>query len=105
MAIVDFFSTCKETCERMLKVPEAQDLVLGLAKPLQPELTTLSGALRLILAEEAASDLDMPPYDKALVDGFAVRSADLPQGTGELEIVAEIFAGQTLAEKAVAVGR
>ena len=28
------------------------------------------------LAEEVASDIDSPPHDKALVDGYAVRAAD-----------------------------
>ncbi|MBI3468707.1 MAG: hypothetical protein HY000_37365, partial [Planctomycetes bacterium] len=88
----------------MLTVNEAQALVLNCAKPPALESVALSDSQGLVLAEDVASDLDMPPYDKALVDGFAVRSADLPQGTGELEIVAEIFAGQSLAEKAAAVG-
>ena len=48
---------------------------------LRPEVVPLGpAALGLILAEDVISDLDMPPYDKALMDGFAVRSADLPDG-------------------------
>jgi molybdopterin molybdotransferase len=46
------------------------------------------------LAEDIASDLDMPPYDKALMDGYAVRTADLPDGQGTLSIVEEISAGK-----------
>jgi molybdopterin molybdotransferase len=37
----------------------------------------------------------MPPYDKAMMDGFAVRAADLPQGRGVLTVIEEVPAGQT----------
>src|SRR4051812_931612 len=80
----------------MLSVVEAQRLVLDHNRPLQPEVMPLGpAALGLILAEDFVSDLDMPPYDKALMDGFAVRSADLPDGRGLLTVVDEVTAGQT----------
>jgi molybdopterin molybdotransferase len=50
--------------------------------------------LGLILAEGVASDLDMPPYDKAMMDGYAVRSADVA-GQKALQIIEEVTAGQT----------
>ena len=37
----------------------------------------------------------MPPYDKAMMDGYAVRAADLAGGRGELAVVEEVMAGQT----------
>ena len=37
----------------------------------------------------------MPPFDKAMMDGFALRSADLREGQAELAILEEIAAGQT----------
>src|SRR5437773_6730435 len=80
----------------MLRVAEAQAVVLKQARPLSPEIVPLTPAvLGLLLAEEITSDLDMPPHDKALMDGFAVRSADLPDGRGVLTIIEEITAGQT----------
>src|SRR5262249_2937347 len=85
-----------ERWSTMLSVSEAQSLVLRHAHPLPPETTSLTvSALGLVLAEDVASDLDMPPYDKALMDGYAVRTADLPDGQGTLQIVEEITAGQT----------
>src|SRR5438876_698610 len=72
----------------MLRVAEAQAVVLQQARPLPPEIVPLTpAALGLLLAEEIASDLDMPPYDKALMDGFAVRTADVPNGHGILTVV------------------
>ena len=79
----------------MLSVEQAQQLVLQTATLLPAEPCRLPDVLGLILAEEVASDLDMPPYDKALMDGFAVRSQDLSAGHGMLAVVGEIFAGQS----------
>jgi molybdopterin molybdotransferase len=79
----------------MFSVSQAQALVLEHARPLPPEgLSLTPAALGLVLAEDVASDLDMPPYDKALMDGFAVRTADLPEGRGTLTVVEEITAGK-----------
>lgn len=79
----------------MLSVADAYRQVLARARPLAPRPTPLAAALGLILAEPVVADGDSPPFDKALVDGFAVRSADL-DGPDEraLELVEEILAGQ-----------
>jgi molybdopterin molybdotransferase len=80
----------------MLAVAEAQAVVLEHARPLPPEVVPLTpAAVGLVLAEDVVSDLDMPPYDKALMDGFAVRAADLPEGRAVLRVVEEVTAGQT----------
>ncbi len=80
----------------MLRVDEAQYIIRQAAQPLPAETVALvPGALGLVLAEDIVSDLDSPPHDKALMDGYAIRCTDLPEGRGELEIVEEITAGQT----------
>ncbi len=80
----------------MLSVAEAQSLVLDQARPLPAVVAGLTpDALGLVLAEDVASDLDMPPYDKALMDGFAVRVADVSAGRAELRVVEEVTAGKT----------
>jgi molybdopterin molybdotransferase len=79
----------------MLSVSQAQALILQEARPLPPEVVPVAPAvLGSVLAEDVASDLDMPPYDKALMDGYAVRAADLPEGRGALQVVEEITAGR-----------
>src|SRR3972149_2046226 len=78
----------------MLAIAEAQERVLACAGALPPVREALGRCLGLVLAEDAASDLDLPPYDKAMVDGYAVRSADLREGRGELAVVEEVHAGQ-----------
>src|SRR4051794_39880288 len=41
------------------------------------ETRPLSGALGHALADDIAAPIDVPPFDRSNVDGFAVRSADL----------------------------
>jgi len=79
----------------MLTVTQAQAKVLEFALQLPPETVALDAdALGLVLAEDVAADIDLPPYDKSLMDGFALRSADLPDGHGSLTVVGDIMAGQ-----------
>ncbi len=79
----------------MLEVAEALKIVLEHASLLPARSMAISpGVLGLILAENVAADLDMPPFDKAMMDGFAARSTDFQSGVAELEIVEEITAGR-----------
>src|SRR5437764_5263715 len=88
----------------MLSVSEAQTIVLQRAEALSPETTALTpAALGRVPAEDVGSDLDMPPYDKSLMDGYAVRAGDLPAGQGVLQIIEEITAGR-LPQRAVGPG-
>jgi molybdopterin molybdotransferase len=79
----------------MLTVEQALSAVLTQAQPLAPVCVDLAEALGLVSAEESVADVDSPPFDKALMDGFAVRSADLASGGTRLAIVEEITAGMT----------
>ena len=49
----------------------------------------------LVLAKPVASDIDSPPFTKALMDGYAVRAADLPNGKGTLTRIGQVAAGAT----------
>ncbi|MCI0378662.1 MAG: molybdopterin molybdotransferase MoeA [Gemmataceae bacterium] len=84
----------------MLQVAEAQRLVLERVQPLPPAVWSLGPeALGLVLAEDIAGDIDMPPFDKSLMDGYAVRSADMPEGKAVLDVIEEVTAGQTPQKK------
>ncbi len=61
----------------MLSVDEALAMVLARAEPLAAQTLSVADAVGRVLAEEIASDIDSPPYDKSTVDGFAVRAADI----------------------------
>ncbi len=77
----------------MLTVEEARERVLEQAKPLPALRVPLAESLGLVLAEDIASDIDSPPYDKSMMDGYAIRAADLINGVGDLTVLEEIVAG------------
>src|SRR5262249_24631994 len=77
----------------MISIDEALQLVLKHAR-CKPAATIASKkALGLVLEEEVASDVDSPPHDKSIVDGYAVASADLTGGEANLTILEEVVAG------------
>ncbi len=89
----------------MLTVAQALEIVLSNAKPLMPiSARLLASSLGLRLAEDVASDVDSPPFDKAMMDGFALRAGDLQGGHAELAIIEEIPAG-TVPTKVVELGQ
>jgi molybdopterin molybdotransferase len=79
----------------MLTVDQAIEAILERTHPLPARSTALLDALGLILDEEIVADTDLPPFDKATMDGYAVRSVDLPDSAEyDLRVVEEITAGQ-----------
>jgi molybdopterin molybdotransferase len=89
----------------MIPVAEAQQIVLQQTQPLPPVALALGPrTVGLVLAEDVASDLDMPPYDKTLMDGYAVRTADLAAGSATLEVIEEVLAGH-VPQRAVGPGQ
>jgi molybdopterin molybdotransferase len=60
----------------MLTVEEALALIEKNSRPLAARRVELGAAAGLVLAEEIRSAVNSPPYDKALMDGYAVRSSD-----------------------------
>lgn len=54
-----------------------------------------------VLAEEICAASDSPPYDKAMVDGYAFHSSDLQEGTISLRVTVEILAGSVSNEPVV----
>lgn len=76
----------------MLDVAVAREIVLQHAGCLPARIGPPS--LGCILAENVTSDVDSPPFDKALMDGYAVRSVDIRPGV-VLRVVEEIQAGAT----------
>jgi len=81
----------------MIELKDALQIVLDSAKLLGTERVELSDALDRILAEDVASDIDMPPFDKATVDGYACRRADL----GDMLTVVETIPAGVVPAKAI----
>ncbi len=79
----------------MLTVDEAlAEILTQVVRSPATEDVPLSEALGRILAQAVDSDVDSPPFDKALMDGFAVRAVDFSDGRAELRVVEEVMAGQ-----------
>ncbi|MFA9199703.1 MAG: molybdopterin molybdenumtransferase MoeA, partial [Cypionkella sp.] len=74
----------------MISFDQACDLLGRVAQPLGTETVPLELAHRRILARPVAAAADSPPEDRAAMDGYAVRSADLP---GRLLVQATSFPG------------
>ncbi|HQR07842.1 MAG TPA: molybdopterin molybdotransferase MoeA [Gemmatales bacterium] len=88
----------------LMQVADAQALVLQHTQRLAVETVGLSPAvLGRVLAEDIASDIDSPPFDKSMVDGFALRSEDAAEGIDTFRIIEEIMAGQ-VAKQPVGLG-
>ncbi len=89
--------------DQLISVAEAQRIVLDhvAVAPIMP--MDLVQALGLTLAEDVACDVDMPPFDKAMMDGFAARSADTDQGGATLKVIDHIAAGSS-SKKTVGAG-
>jgi molybdopterin molybdotransferase len=78
----------------MLTIDEAIATIAAQAQPLPAVSVPLAEALGLVLAEPAVADRDSPPFDKALMDGYAVRSQDMAAGAARLRVIEEVLAGQ-----------
>lgn len=79
----------------MLSVEEALATVLECAKPLPSVIVALESLpIDAVLAEPIESDIDSPPYTKAMMDGYALRSSDCDSVPRLLRIVEEIAAGK-----------
>jgi molybdopterin molybdotransferase len=74
----------------MLTVEEALELVAENVAPLATRRVPLVEAAGLVLAEKVISGVDSPPYDKAMMDGYAVASNDRQS---DRKIIEEIAAG------------
>lgn len=87
----------------MLTVDEALRAVLGRAVTLPDREGPIDSALGCVLAEDVAADLDLPPFDKALVDGYAIRASDVTATGRRLRVGEEITAGR-VPSRALAAG-
>jgi molybdopterin molybdotransferase len=75
----------------LLTLEEAQERVLGRARPLSAEPVPIAEVGGRVVAEDVRARVDLPLFASSAMDGFAVRAADLP---GTLRIVGESAAGR-----------
>ena len=78
----------------MISVAEAIQIVRQQTRPLPPERVKLDQALNRVLAEDIVADSDLPPFDRAQMDGYAVRAEDTAEAPVRLRIAGESAAGR-----------
>ena len=61
----------------MLTVAEALNSILAEVQPLTAERVELADAQGLHLGEDVIADIDSPPFDKALMDGYALIASEI----------------------------
>src|ERR1044071_1299812 len=87
----------------MITVDEALAIVLEKVEPLSVETVALTEAHGRVLAEDVRADIDLPPFDRSRMDGYAVRSADVAKAPVKLHLIGEVAAGATF-DRAVNAG-
>ncbi len=76
----------------MKDLSEALALVLDGIEPLDGERVGLEAAAGRVLMAPVASAVDLPPFDRSAMDGFAVRAADVAAGA-PLRVLGDAAAG------------
>ena len=76
-----------------LRASEALRVILDSITMLGVESVKLERSLGRVLAEDIRANRDLPPYDVSAMDGFAVYSVDVTNGSAILEIIEDIKAG------------
>ncbi len=75
----------------LISFEEAYKIVMQSVFVTGTEVIPFGDCLGRILAEDVASDIDMPPFNRSAVDGYACRLADLHH---DLEVIEVIPAGK-----------
>ena len=73
----------------LLDIAAARRIVLDSVRPLGPERVDLADALDRVVAEDVASDGDLPPFDSSALDGYVTGDTT----GGDLPVVGESRAG------------
>lgn len=78
----------------MISVAEAIQNVRQQTHALNSVRVELKQALGRVLAQDVVADTDLPPFDRAQMDGYAVRAEDTKSAPVRLRIVGESAAGR-----------
>jgi molybdopterin molybdotransferase len=76
----------------MITFEKAYEIVMNSAFSTGTETVPFTQSYRRVLAGKVVSDIDMPPFTKSSMDGFACRKEDLEN---DMEVIETIPAGKT----------
>ncbi len=87
----------------MIELEEAREIVLSQVKVLPPERVNLLSSLGRTLAEDVYADFDIPGFDRAAMDGYAVVSKDTDSASKKkpavLDVIGDLPAGYSTKER------
>lgn len=78
----------------MIPISKAKEIIKQETFSLETENVHISNVVGRILAEDIFADMDLPPFDRSQMDGFAVKCVDVENAPTELKIVGESVAGR-----------
>lgn len=78
----------------MIHFTKAQDLIFKNVERLKAEIISIDQAYGKVLTEELKFKRNVPPFDRALVNGFAVRSRDISEVPVVLKKVGTCLPGE-----------
>jgi len=74
----------------IMELKNALEIIRQIVKPKSSIEVGLNEALSCILAEDIFSDVNVPPFDRSSMDGYACKKSNLP---GRLDVIEELAAG------------
>ena len=78
----------------MIPISEAFDIITRETPRLSAENVDIAEVVGRVLAEDIIADMDMPPFDRSQMDGYAVIAAETENAPVKLKIVGESAAGR-----------
>lgn len=89
--------------ETMISLERALEIVLAHIKSVGSETVPLADVYQRVLAQDVYSQVDMPPFDRSPLDGYAYSAGSLDFAPLTLNVVSEIPAG-TWSERVIGQG-
>ena len=77
----------------MIPISEALKIIKRETAPLRAETIDLDDSVNRVLAQTIKADMDLPPFNRSQMDGFAVKSKDTRNAPARLKIIGEAAAG------------
>ena len=87
----------------MIELDEARELVLNRIQPVEKESVSIIDSYHRVLAQNVTSQIDMPPFARSPLDGYAYLATASDSKQLQLKIVSEIPAG-TFSEREIVTG-
>ncbi|MBA2737825.1 MAG: molybdopterin molybdotransferase MoeA [Pyrinomonadaceae bacterium] len=78
----------------MISISEALKVIKHEIVALESETVDLSESVGRVLAQTIKADMDLPPFDRSQMDGFAVKTSDVKNAPVKLKIIGVSIAGK-----------